>query len=269
MTKKNNAEKVVVITGASSGIGLTTAKYFVQKGCKVYGLARRTIEEPGITSIACDVTSKEQVKQAIDLIIKESNKIDLLINNAGFGISGSVENQDLTEIQKLFNVNFVGAVNVTQEILPFMRAQGYGKIINTSSVAGIIPIPFQSFYCATKASLDIWAKALRLEVKPYKIQVCNVLVGDTKTGFTAVREKSTKDSTSVYKDIVEKSVKKMEKDEQNGKDPITVSKVMYKLLVRKKMPATKTVGGLYKTLLFLQKILPQSFMLWVVGKLYL
>ena len=111
---ENTIKQVVVITGASSGIGLVTAKYFSKQGWVVYGLARREIKEENIKSISCDVTNKEQVKKAISLVVKEQGKIDLLINNAGFGISGSVENQKLEEIEKLFKVNFLGAVNVTQ-----------------------------------------------------------------------------------------------------------------------------------------------------------
>lgn len=266
--KKQQEKQVVLITGVSSGIGLVAAKHFAENGYIVYGLARRKINEENIFSISCDVTDKEQVKKAVEQVYKKENKIDVLINNAGFGISGSVENQPLEEIEKMFKVNFLGAVNVTQEVLPIMRKQGGGKILNTSSAASVFPIPFQSFYSATKASLDIWAKALRMEVKPFNIQICNLLVGDTKTSFTAVREKSLTDKGTVYEQTVEKSIAKMEKDEQQGKDPITVAKVMLKLSKKKKLPATKTVGFTYKLLVFLQKILPQSFMLWVVSKMY-
>lgn len=267
-TNLNSLKKVVVITGASSGIGFTTAKYFASKNWVVYGLARRQIKEENINSISCDVTDKNQVKKAIEKIYKKEKQIDVLINNAGFGISGSVENQKLEEIEKMFRVNFLGAVNVTQEVLPIMREQGKGKIINTSSVASIFPIPFQSFYSATKASLDIWAKALRMEIKKQNIQICNLLVGDTKTGFTAVREKNLADKNTIYEQVVERSIAKMEHDEQNGKDPITVAKLMFKLSNKNKLPATKTVGFVYKMLVFLEKILPQSFMLWVVSKMY-
>ncbi len=267
--KKNETKKVVVITGASSGIGRAVAKFFALKNCIVYGLARRTFEEENIRSISCDVTNSSQVEQVLNQIVSESGRIDLLINNAGFGISGSVENQKMQDVENLFKVNFFGAVNVTQHILKIMRKQKFGKIINTSSVAGTIPIPFQSFYSATKASLDIWAMALRLEVKQFNIQVCNVLVGDTKTAFTSIRQKASEDKGSVYEDIVEKSISKMEKDEQNGKDPITVARVMYKLFNKKKLPPTKTVGFEYKLIMFLQKILPRKLMLFVVKKLYM
>lgn len=260
--------QVVVITGASSGVGKATAEFFRDRGHKVYGLARKDFAIDGIKTVLCDVTKKDECENAIKKIIEIEGKIHLLINNAGFGISGSSENTNPQDAKRMFDVNFFGAVNMTQAVLPFMRENGGGKIINTSSVASIIPIPFQSFYSATKSSLDIWAKALRLEVLPFNIQVCNVLLGDTKTGFTAHREKSSLDKGSVYEEIAEKSVKKMEHDEQNGKDPVTASKVMHKMFQKRKMPATKVVGFGYKTIVFLSKILPQKFMLFIVRKLY-
>lgn len=265
---KDNNKKVVVITGASSGIGLATAKHFRDNGFVVYNLSRRKVDEKGILSISCDVTSVEQVRDAVKQIVEEQNRIDVLINNAGFGISGSSENQKIEDVEKLFKVNFTGAVNVTQQILPIMRKQKSGKIINTGSVAGVFPIPFQSFYSATKSAIDMWSKALRLEVKPFGVQVSTVLVGDTKTNFTDKREKSTLDDGTVYQEVVKKSIAKMERDEQKGKDPLTVASVMLKLANKRKIPATKVVGGSYKLLVFLNKILPQRFMLWVVGKMY-
>ena len=261
-------KKVVVVTGASSGIGLSTSEYFFKKGYVVYGLCRRKMESDKINYLSCDVTDVEQIKKAIEQIIKKEKKIDVLINNAGFGISGSVENQKLEDIENQFKVNFFGAVNVTQQVLPIMRKQGYGKILNTSSVASVIPIPFQSFYSASKSSLDTWAKALRIEVKPFNIQVCNVLVGDTKTGFTSVRQKTDFENEGVYAKTVEKSVAKMEHDEQNGKDPITVAKTYYKLAQKKKMPPIKVVGFTYRLLLFIKRFVSEKFMLWVVSKLY-
>lgn len=267
MTKSING-RVVVVTGASSGIGREIAKYFANNGDKVFGLARSSFEEENIKSISCDVTIKESVRLAIKEVITKEGHIDILINNAGCGVSGSVENSDIEDVKNMFNVNFFGAVSVTQEVLPFMREHGGGKIINTSSVASVIPIPFQSFYSATKSSLDIYAKALRLEVKPFNIEICNVLVGDTKSNFTSSRKKSQRDEGSVYEETVKRSVEKMENDEKNGKDPVSVAKTMFKLSLKKKLPPTKTVGGKYKLIVFLNKILPQKFMLYVVSKLY-
>ena len=268
MKKENKQKRIVVITGASSGIGLETAKYFAQNGDIVYGLARRKIENDGIKSIICDITKTENIKIAINTIFEKEKRIDILVNNAGFGISGSVENQKTEDIKSIFEVNFFGAVKITQEVLPIMRKQGYGKIFNTGSVAGVIPIPFQSFYSATKASIDIWGKALALEVMSYGVHVCTMLVGDTKTGFTAERQKSNANAEGDYSKVVKKSIGKMEHDEQNGKPPITVAKAIYKLSLKRKIPATKAVGFSYKFICCLQKILPQKFMMWVVKKMY-
>ena len=261
-------KKVLVITGASSGIGYVTSKYFSEKGFIVYGLSRRESKDKNIKSISCDVTDVNQVKNAINQIVEKEKQIDVLINNAGFGISGSVENSSNENIKKQIDVNFIGSVNVTKAVLPIMRKQGYGKILNTSSVASVIPIPFQSFYSASKSSLDTWAKALRIELKPFNIQVCNLLVGDTKTGFTSVREKTEIEKEGVYAKTVEKSVKKMENDEQNGKDPITVAKTFYKMSQKKNIPPIKVVGFSYKFLLFIKRFVSEKFMLWVVSKLY-
>ena len=261
-------KKVLVLTGASSGIGLITSEFFSKKGFIVYGLSRREAESKDFNWISCDVTNVSQVEDAIKTIVKKEGKIDVLINNAGFGISGSVENSSVEDVKKQFEVNFIGAVNTTKAVLPIMRKQGYGKILNTSSVASVIPIPFQSFYSASKSSLDTWAKALRIEVKPFNIQVCSVLVGDTKTGFTSVRQKTDVKKEGVYAQTVEKSVKKMEKDEQNGKDPITVAKTYFKLVKKRNIPPVKVVGFSYKFLLFIKRFVSERFMLWVVSKLY-
>ncbi|MBQ3048004.1 MAG: SDR family oxidoreductase [Clostridia bacterium] len=265
--KDKTTKQVVVISGASSGIGLKTATLFLENGYIVYNLSRRVAENKKIKSITCDITNEQQVQDAVDKIYQEQKRIDILINNAGFGISGSSENQDIKEIKSLFDVNFTGAVCLTNKILPIMRNQKHGKIINTGSVAGVFPIPFQSFYSATKSAIDIWSKALSIEVKPFGVQVCTVLVGDTKTDFTGKRQKNNEIGTA-YEKVVEKSISKMEKDEQNGKDPITVAKTMLKLANKYKIPPTKTVGFVYQLLLFLNKILPTKFMLWVVSKLY-
>ena len=126
MTKSING-RVVVVTGASSGIGREIAKYFANNGDKVFGLARSSFEEKNVKSISCDVTIKESVRLAIKEVITKEGHIDILINNAGCGVSGSVENSDIDYIKNMFNVNFFGAVSVTQEVLPFMREHGGGK----------------------------------------------------------------------------------------------------------------------------------------------
>ena len=265
---KNEEKKVLLITGASSGIGKAAAIYFSENGYKVYGVARKDFNIPNVTAVLGDVTKNEDMKRVCEFVISQEGKLDLLINNAGFGISGASEFSSIDDIRKIFEVNFIGAVSLTQIVLPYMRKQGFGRIINTSSVASVIPIPYQSFYSATKAALDTWAKALRIEVAPFNIKVSNVLPGDTKTEFTTRREKSKNDVDGVYSKKESRSIAKMEKDEQNGMPPIAVAKVMYKIAKKKNPPATKTVGFGYKAITFLTKVLPTRFMLWVVKLLY-
>lgn len=260
-------KQVVIITGASSGIGKATASYFVSKGYKVYGVARKDFNVEGVSTVLGDVTDVEAVKQIIDFVVKQEGKIDILINNAGFGVAGAIETTPIEDAKKQFDVNFFGAVNMTNAVLPYMRKQQTGKIINTSSIASVIPIPFQAFYSSCKAALDNWAKALRIELKPFNIKVSNILPGDIKTGFTQNRERKT-DKKSPYYQQETKSIEKMEKDEQNGMQPICIAKKMYKIAKKKNPPYTCTVGFSYKLICFLQKILPTRFVMWIVSKLY-
>ncbi len=265
---KKSDKQVVIITGASSGIGRATALKYVACGYTVYGVARRNFELENVNAVLGDITKVEDVKRVVDYVMGREGRIDIMINNAGWGISGSVEFSDAQDVKQLFDVNFMGAVNFNQAVLPIFRKQKYGKIINVSSVAAFIPLPYQAFYSASKAALDSYAKALRSEVKPFGITVCNILPGDIKTGFTSSRKKSVNDTQGIYKEREEKSIARMEKDEQNGMSPDKVAKVIYKMSKRKNPPPHKVVGGMYKLIGFLSKILPERFVLWVVKLLY-
>ena len=260
-------KKVVLITGASSGIGKETATYLASNGYKVYGVARRDFNIDGVSPVLGDVTDRAVVKEIVDFVIKLEGKIDILINNAGMGIAGAVETTSMEMIEKQFKVNFFGAVNMAQEVLPHMRKEKSGKIINISSVASIFPIPYQAFYSASKSALDAWAKALRLEVKDFGISVTNILPGDIKTGFTASRERVV-DSKSPYFKQESQSISKMEEDEQKGLEPIVVAKKVYKVAKRKNPPYTVVAGGSYKFLCFIQRFVPTRFVMWVIKKIY-
>lgn len=257
-------KKIVVITGASSGIGLAEAKYFTAKGCTVYGLARRTVNE-GFTCISCDVTDESSVSRALDFIFSVDGKIDCFINNAGMGISGAVEYIPHEQTEKLMDVNLLASVSCAKLALPYLK-KSKGILINTSSIAAIVPIPYQAAYSASKAAINAFTVALKNEVKGFGVRVCAVMPGDTKTGFTAAREKTNEDGG--YGEKIKKSVGRMERDERNGKSPETVAKVAYKLFKRKNPPALASVGFSYKLVAFLAKILPSRLLVYVVGKLY-
>ncbi|MCQ2409739.1 MAG: SDR family oxidoreductase [Clostridia bacterium] len=257
--------RIVVITGGSAGIGKATAEYFREKGDTVYCLQRRTVE--GFNSITLDVTKAEDAKAVIKSIIDKEGRIDVLVNNAGFGISGAIEDTSEEAMKRLFDVNFFGVVNLSQAVIPYMREKGGGTIINISSAAAPIAIPFQAFYSASKAAVSSFTEALRNEVAPFNIKVTSILPGDVKTDFTDKREKNKSDSP-IYGDRINKAVAAMEHDERNGYSPMIIAKLAYSLSKKKNPPVQKVGGFSYAALIVLAKFMPKRFVIYVTGKMY-
>ena len=258
---------VIVITGGSSGIGLETAKLYAEdKNNKVYVLNRRAVDIQNVVSLSCDITKDEDIQNSLNYIqLHSGNRVDLLINNAGMGISGAIENHDLEDIKRIVDVNLIGLVNVTRLFITLLR-ESKGMIINVSSVAGPISIPFQTMYSATKSAVLAFSNGLRNELRPYGVRVTSILPGDTKTGFTDARKKNIGNSN--YGDRVEKSVSKMEKDERNGVPASKVAKLIHKVSKKKNPNTYYVVGTSYKFLVFLSRILPKRFVSWLVYRLY-
>ena len=169
---------VLLITGASGGIGKATALLFASRGYRVYGLSRSPYDSGPVQHIPADVTKPDTVAAAVEQVLSREGRIDLLICNAGFGISGPVEFTSLESAHRQFDVNFFGAMTCIQTVLPHMRQQGYGRILCVSSVAAVLSIPFQSFYSAAKAALNALVLALANEVRPHNIQVAALMPGD-------------------------------------------------------------------------------------------
>ena len=182
--------KTAIVTGGTSGLGLAAAQTLAAKGLRVYALSRHGAPVPGVTSLACDITDADAVERTVAAIEAEAGRIDLVVNNAGFGISGAVECTAPEKARRLFDVDFFGVVNVNHAVLPRMRRAGGGRIVHVSSVAAPVAIPFQAYYSAAKAAINAYSSALRCEVAPFGIDVCAVMPGDLKTGFTAAREKT-------------------------------------------------------------------------------
>lgn len=260
-------KKVVIITGTSSGIGKSTAEYLKFKGYTVYGIARN-IDSEGYTNYACDVTNIEKIKEIFNDIFNKEGRIDYLINNAGIGISGAIEHTSDEDIEKIFQINTMAPIKLSREIIPFMRKNNFGRIINISSVGSVIPLPFQACYSATKSAIQTFSLALNNEVKDFNIKVCAILPGDTKTSFTASRIKNKILEDDNYKKRINRSINKMERDEQKGKDPQTVAKAIYKVMKKKNPPLTKTIGFEYKLVVLLSKILPQRLLNYIIKKMY-
>lgn len=263
---------VVLITGASSGIGRETATLLVKKGYRVYGTSRnpKKADLPkGIEFIAMELSDEGSVVSCVEYVLQREGRIDILINNAGYGLAGAVEDTARQEAEDQFSVNFFGPFSVIKAVLPAMRRVGRGKIINVGSVAGFIPIPFQAFYSASKFALEAMSLALGLEVKPFGIDVTIVEPGDLSTGFTSSRVYANKtQGESPYKGSFEKSISTMIKDETKGPPPKVVSNVILKLIGMKNPPSKVVPGAKYKVFSFIKRVIPQRLLEYILIKLY-
>lgn len=259
----------LVISGGSSGIGKATASLFAERGWRVFELSRHGKEsEAGgeLVHVVCDVCDGESCKKAVEEVMKQTDRIDVVISNAGFGISGPVEFTSVSDAEHQMDVNFMGAVRFTQAVLPQLRRQGFGRIIYTSSVAAQLPVPYQAFYSASKAAINAMALALANEVKAFGIRVSVLMPGDVSTGFTDAREKSTA-GEEVYR-TARKAITTMEKDERSGMKPVQMAKIFYHIATCRS-PRPQYVGGFgYRVLCLLDRILPKRFVNWVEYKLY-
>ena len=260
-------KKVILITGASSGIGEATSKKLLNQGHIVYGGARRVermkdIEALGAKVLKLDVTKSEDIKAAVDTVINEQGRIDVLYNNAGFGLYGAVEDVSMEDARYQFDVNIFGLAEMTKAVLPHMRAQGSGTIINTSSVGGKVHTPLGSWYHASKHALEGWSDCLRLEVKSFGINVVLIEPGMINTEFSdvVVGDAVKHSKNSEYKEIIDAMLNAMSTDE-NGKskipssEPSVIADAVLKAINSKKPKTRYMKGAMAKPLLFLRRFL--------------
>ncbi len=258
--------KTVVVTGASSGIGLAIANMFAGRGDEVYNLSRTPSQSENIKHISTDVTSSEAIISAINQIIAETKKIDVLVCCAGMGVSGAIEFIPEEDMKRQFDVNLYGTINTVKAVLPYMRKENAGRIICISSLSAIYSIPFQAYYSASKAAINSFVDALNNEVKPFNISAVAVMPGDIATGFTANRQKTVIGS-DVYT-LANSAVAKMEEDEKNGMSPDDVAKLVVKLADKKRVAPIYSVGLSYKFLVFIKRLFPNSFASKIIGNMY-
>ena len=262
----NEKKKVIIVTGASKGIGRATAQLLAEKGNAVYGISRTEPQgEYSFTSVICDVTDHSAVEKVYETIFNKHGSIDCLVNNAGLGIAGAVEATSDDAVKRITDLNFNALERSCRIALKYLRRSG-GRIVNLSSVAAVMPIAFQAYYSATKAAVLTFTRALDQEVKPLGVRVTAVLPGDTKTAFTSAR--SIENEDPAYSERVERSVKRMEHDEQNGASPLKVALVIEKALFARNPKTSYIVGFPYKLIGFLNRIFPQRFVDFVLFKLY-
>jgi short-subunit dehydrogenase len=264
---KSKQKKTALVTGGSSGIGRCTASALSQSGYTVYEFSRRDIPIKGVKHMSVDVTDEASVQAAVEQILRERGSIDILVNCAGFGISGAVEFTELKQAKAQFDVNFFGTVNVSRAVLPSMRRHRGGHIVNISSVAAVAHIPFQAFYSASKAAVSSYSCALDNEVSPYGVRVTAVELGDIHTGFTQARQK-TASGDDEYGGRISRSVSQMEKDELSGMPPEVVGTYIARIAQKKNCAPICVVGTKYKILSFLCKILPGTLRGKIVDFIY-
>lgn len=263
-----NMSWIVIVTGGSSGIGLATARAFRAMGCTVYELSRRDVtHEDGIIHISTDVTNEERVRQSVEQVCAAEGRVDILVCNAGFGISGAAEFTSNQDARRLLDVNLFGMVNAVKAVVPVMRHQNRGKILCISSIAAVVPIPFQAWYSVSKAAVSAYASALRQEVRPFGIQVCAVLPGDIRTGFTGSREKSPV-GDKIYGGRISRSVAVMEHDEQTGMSPEQAAGAITAIASKRHLKPTYAVGLPYKCVMAMLRILPGGTVGRIVGRMY-
>jgi len=235
-------KRVVIITGASCGIGLETARRFVLYADVVYNLDLVRQDDDNINFIKTDITNPESVANALQKIWDKEDQIDIVINNAGIGFAGSAEGATLAEIEKIINTNFIGTAIVSAAVIPYLREQKRGKIIQIATQTGIRPKLFQSLYNASKAATIAYSKTLASEVKPFNIKVTSIIFSNVKTTFTESRVKN-KEDDKVYKYRLAKAISRAEYDEQNGKEPEWVARKLFTLSNKRKFKPVTIFGA--------------------------
>jgi len=256
-------QRVVLVTGASSGIGEACARYLSQRGHRVYGFSRRATGtsktgDNGVIHLSMDVTDDRSVKQAIDLVLQREGRTDIVVNSAGIGIAGAIEETSIEEARMQLEVNFFGVLRVCRAVLPAMRQRASGYIVNIGSIGGLLAIPYQGLYSASKFALEGLSESLRMEVKDFGIRVAIVEPGDHKTSFTENRRLTDESSgNSPYRDRFQCAVGCMAADEQSGPSPDRIARLVHKIVTTANPRFRYTIGpGSQRAAVLLKRIAP-------------
>ena len=256
------AKEVVLVTGASSGIGKSIAEYLYNKGFVVYGTTRDVSRYPNFGPfrlIRLDVNKEEQVKEAVQEVIDQEGRLDILINNAGVGITGPIEETPYEEILKAFETNFHGPIRMMKEVLPQMRNQGKGLIINITSIAGYMGLPFRGVYSASKGALELITEAIRMETQGFGIHITNLAPGDFATNIASGRYHAPVKEDSPYREVYQNSLDLMNAHVDSGQDPVLVAKKILAIIQSQNPRVHYRVGTpLQKFSVILKKILPDK-----------
>jgi NAD(P)-dependent dehydrogenase (short-subunit alcohol dehydrogenase family) len=235
--------KVIIVTGASAGIGKACADRLHRNGWTVFGASRRTPLAAGWTPITMDVDDDAAVEQGVGRVLEEQRRIDAVVACAGWGLAGPVEHTTIAEAKEQLETNFWGAVRLVQASLPAMRAQGGGRIVLISSLGGLIGLPFQAFYSASKFAMEGFGEALAYEVAPFGINVTLVEPGNIATEFTSSRrDVAVPEAGDPYSQASTKAIEVMERDEANGASPEVVAGAVERVLTARRPPRRISSG---------------------------
>ena len=261
---------IIFITGISSGFGLETARLLTQEGHTVYGTVRREVTPlPKVNYLTLDVRDKQAVANAVQQIVEKEGRIDVLVNNAGMGIGGPLEFATEEEIRLQMDTNFMGLVHCVDAVLPYMRKQKSGKIIALSSIGGLMGLPFQGFYSASKFAIEGYCEALRLEVASLGVQVVVVRPGDFSTGFTGSRKKVTNEAALQAYPLYRDAIAKVEHDETGGLKPEVLARTINRVVGKRNPRNGYVVASLEQRLsVLLKRILPAKWFGRILGSYY-
>jgi NAD(P)-dependent dehydrogenase (short-subunit alcohol dehydrogenase family) len=253
--------KVVLITGGSSGIGKAVGAFLFHQGFTVYGTSRNPekITNSAFPLIALDVRNIQSINQAIAQVISISGRIDVVINNAGVGITGPIEETPISEIKNNFDINFFGPIEIMKAVLPQMRVQNSGLIINITSIAGYMGLPYRGVYSASKGALELVTEALRMEVKSFGIQITNVAPGDFATNIASSRFHCPLIKGSAYEIPYGSTLRMMDQQVDSGSNPDEIGQLIYQIIQNPNPKVHYKVGSfLQKFSIVLKRILPDK-----------
>ncbi len=254
--------KVVLITGASSGVGRAAAEYLCRRNYQVYGAARSQSREDadGYRFIYMDVSEEQSVVSDVRRIMEAEGRIDVAVNCAGFALAGSIEDTSIEEAKAQFETNFFGALRVCKAVIPIMRRQNSGLIVNISSIGGLVSLPFQGLYCASKFALEGLTEALRMEVLPFGVKVALVEPGNFKTALTINRKQAAGAlESAVYRRNFDSALSVIEDEELNAPDPLIIARLLGEL-IEDPSPKLRYRIGLFseRAVVQLRKVIPHK-----------
>jgi NAD(P)-dependent dehydrogenase (short-subunit alcohol dehydrogenase family) len=264
--------KVVLITGASSGIGKACAGHLARRGHRVYGTSRRASPEgcreaAGFTLIQMDVTDDESVGRGVRQVVEQEGRLDVAVNNAGISVMGPIEDTTLDEAKLLFETNFFGVLRVCQAVLPVMREQHSGHIVNISSMAGRVGAPYQGLYTAAKFAVEGLSEALRTEVRHFGVKVVLIEPGDSPTGLASNRIRILR--TRAYAQYCNNAMQVYESDERNGYPPEKIAPLVERVIQDPNPRLRYLCGVMFQTAgATLKNFVPYSLFEWALAKVY-